>query len=159
MITIGITVATITTPKPKATAHASERSTKLEFASGISLLTFALFLSAWLGLYQEETYRRHGKQWREGIFYTVREVVRLWLISAFPIPSFLLPLVSDDPLNFRVFPSFPDSVLSGVALRRHAICYSGFAGKRLDPSSVHTRCEPLNSCKRSLRRDSAYSSY
>ncbi|KAK1923567.1 UAA transporter family-domain-containing protein [Papiliotrema laurentii] len=70
MITIGITVATITTPKPKATAHASERSTKLEFASGISLLTFALFLSAWLGLYQEETYRRHGKQWREGIFYT-----------------------------------------------------------------------------------------
>lgn len=28
-------------------------------------------LSAWLGLWQEQTYKRYGKQWREALFYSV----------------------------------------------------------------------------------------
>lgn len=43
----------------------------MEFVGGIGLLSMALLLSACLGLFQEETYRRYGKQWRESLFYSV----------------------------------------------------------------------------------------
>lgn len=32
-----------------------------------------MVLSAGMGLFQEVTYKKYGKQWREGLFYTVRE--------------------------------------------------------------------------------------
>lgn len=33
-----------------------------------------MVLSAGMGLYQEVTYKKYGKQWREGLFYTVSEL-------------------------------------------------------------------------------------
>jgi UDP-xylose/UDP-N-acetylglucosamine transporter B4 len=39
---------------------------------GISMLTFALFLSAQMGIYQEIIYKRHGKHPQEALFYSVR---------------------------------------------------------------------------------------
>jgi UDP-xylose/UDP-N-acetylglucosamine transporter B4 len=30
-----------------------------------------MILSAGMGLFQEVTYKKYGKQWREGLFYTV----------------------------------------------------------------------------------------
>ncbi|XP_072745054.1 UDP-xylose and UDP-N-acetylglucosamine transporter isoform X2 [Anoplolepis gracilipes] len=37
---------------------------------GISLLTIALFISARMGIYQEELHKRYGKNAREALFYT-----------------------------------------------------------------------------------------
>ncbi|XP_070160395.1 UDP-xylose and UDP-N-acetylglucosamine transporter [Polyergus mexicanus] len=37
---------------------------------GISLLTVALFVSARMGIYQEELYKRYGKNAREALYYT-----------------------------------------------------------------------------------------
>ncbi|KAM0728657.1 UDP-xylose and UDP-N-acetylglucosamine transporter [Formica fusca] len=37
---------------------------------GISLLTIALFVSARMGIYQEELYKRYGKNAREALYYT-----------------------------------------------------------------------------------------
>jgi hypothetical protein len=31
----------------------------------------ALFASAFLGIFQEVTYRDYGREWKEGLFYTV----------------------------------------------------------------------------------------
>ena len=93
IITIGITLATLSTPKPSRSrparpptpsgsddfhtqSIAGVMSDNAQFAIGIALLALALFLSAFLGLYQEETYRRHGTQWREGLFYTVSASTR-----------------------------------------------------------------------------------
>lgn len=42
-----------------------------EFLVGITLLVIAMILSAGLGLLQEVTYKKYGKEWREGLFYTV----------------------------------------------------------------------------------------
>lgn len=42
-----------------------------EFVTGILLLLVAMILSAGMGLFQEVTYKKYGKQWREGLFYTV----------------------------------------------------------------------------------------
>jgi hypothetical protein len=33
-----------------------------------------MILSAGLGLFQEVTYKKYGKQWREGLFYTVSTI-------------------------------------------------------------------------------------
>jgi len=38
---------------------------------GIFLLTFALFMSARMGIYQEMVYRKHGKHPSEALFYNV----------------------------------------------------------------------------------------
>lgn len=46
---------------------------------GIGLLTFALFVGAAMGVYQEEIYKKHGKYPKEALFY----------IHALPLPAFL----------------------------------------------------------------------
>lgn len=42
-----------------------------EFSIGIILLMIVILLSAVMGLFQEITYEKYGKHWREGLFYTV----------------------------------------------------------------------------------------
>ena len=50
---------------------------------GIALLTFALFLSARMGIYQECLYARYGKHPWEALFYIVS------LKTMYPIPLLL----------------------------------------------------------------------
>jgi UDP-xylose/UDP-N-acetylglucosamine transporter B4 len=38
---------------------------------GVSLLIAAMVLTAFLGLFQENTYAKYGRQWRESMFYVV----------------------------------------------------------------------------------------
>jgi hypothetical protein len=42
-----------------------------DYVIGITLLSIALVLSSFMGLYQEMTYVKYGSNWREGLFYTV----------------------------------------------------------------------------------------
>ncbi|XP_046578688.1 UDP-xylose and UDP-N-acetylglucosamine transporter-like [Haliotis rubra] len=51
---------------------------------GLGLLSFALFMSAWMGIFQEQTYSKFGKHPSEALFYN----------HALPLPVFLL-LASD----------------------------------------------------------------
>lgn len=50
------------------------------WALGIGLLTLALFVSAGMGIYQEQLYKRYGKHPFEALFYT----------HLLPLPAFLL---------------------------------------------------------------------
>jgi len=89
MITIGIAVCTImsakSSPKVDSTKSDSENATHAEeekfwLIVGITLLTFALFMSARMGIYQEVIYGKFGKHPKEALFYT----------HALPLPGFLL---------------------------------------------------------------------
>ena len=81
VITVGIVLATISAPRPAKLPSAKPSSTmsgseerlheSVQYVIGIGMLSTALFLSAWLGLWQEKTYRRYGNQWREALFFTV----------------------------------------------------------------------------------------
>lgn len=81
VITIGIVLATVSAPRPprapsspssSPSAASEERLPEsVQYVVGIGMLSMALFLSAWLGLWQEKTYRRYGNQWREALFFTV----------------------------------------------------------------------------------------
>jgi len=86
MITAGICISTIASGKD--VGHGSTEEEKAsEFFSwciGISLLTFALFLSARMGIYQETLYVTYGKHPNEALFYS----------HALPLPGFIV-LASD----------------------------------------------------------------
>merc|ERR1711988_172175 len=78
MITAGILVCTIMSAKAPQTS--SQDEDVLWLAVGIFLLTFAPFLSARMGIYQEVIYGKYGKHPKEALFYT----------HALPLPGFLL---------------------------------------------------------------------
>ncbi|KAI8371213.1 UAA transporter [Choanephora cucurbitarum] len=66
-VTAGVIWATL----DNASAHNnSNPGSTTEFVTGILLLLVAMILSAGMGLFQEVTYKKYGKQWREGLFYT-----------------------------------------------------------------------------------------
>ncbi|XP_022255714.1 UDP-xylose and UDP-N-acetylglucosamine transporter-like isoform X1 [Limulus polyphemus] len=85
MITIGISICTVASRRDvqSSQVNVSEESTfeDLQFwLIGLFLLTFALFASAYMGIYQEILYKKFGKQPREALFYS----------HALPLPGFLL---------------------------------------------------------------------
>jgi len=86
MITAGIITCTYSSTSNKSVEGGDEEKESWIMV-GISLLTFALFMSARMGIYQEVVYSKHGKHPREALFYT----------HALPLPGFLL--LAPDILN------------------------------------------------------------
>ena len=84
MITAGIVVCTIMSAKASSTEDGAGEEDMLWLPVGVFLLTFALVLSARMGIYQEVIYGKHGKHPKEALFYS----------HALPLPGFLL-LFSD----------------------------------------------------------------
>jgi len=87
MITAGIITCTYSSTSSKSVEGGDEDKEESWIMVGISLLTFALFMSARMGIYQEVVYSKHGKHPREALFYT----------HALPLPGFLL--LAPDILN------------------------------------------------------------
>jgi UDP-xylose/UDP-N-acetylglucosamine transporter B4 len=100
MITAGITMTTIASAtemnsslddKTSATGK-SDYYEYLRLLIGIAMLTFALFMSARMGLYQEVVYSRYGKHPAEALFYN----------HALPLPLFLF-FASDIYRHIQLF--------------------------------------------------------
>merc|ERR1719186_2060607 len=87
MITAGIITCTYSSTSSKSVVSGDEEKEESWIMVGISLLTFALFMSARMGIFQEVVYSKHGKHPREALFYT----------HALPLPGFLL--LAPDILN------------------------------------------------------------
>ncbi|KAI9638989.1 UAA transporter [Dioszegia hungarica] len=143
MITVGIVLATLSAPSRRsaavttsATAPTSERSwAPTEYAAGIAVLMLALLLSSLLGLFQEETYRRYGKAWQEGLFYSHLLSIPFFLpfyptlISTFksyavspPTALFTLPTKSpaEVAMYYRTSPTYkiqPSSPMPGYKVQ------------------------------------------
>eukprot|EP00088_Acartia_fossae_P070784 TRINITY_DN9563_c0_g1_i3.p1 TRINITY_DN9563_c0_g1~~TRINITY_DN9563_c0_g1_i3.p1 ORF type:complete len:334 (-),score=25.67 TRINITY_DN9563_c0_g1_i3:557-1558(-) len=80
MITIGIATCTIMSAQSnKIKSSEGTETDNFWLAVGISLLTFALFMSARMGIYQEVIYSEHGKHPKEAMFF----------LHALPLPGFL----------------------------------------------------------------------
>ncbi|XP_031838444.1 ER GDP-fucose transporter [Nomia melanderi] len=87
MITLGIAICTIISSKEIKSLQAKNveqvPTTPWEdffwWALGISLLTIALFISARMGIYQEELHKKYGKNAMEALYYT----------HLLPLPFFL----------------------------------------------------------------------
>ena len=83
IISIGIAVCTIasgrtvSSTKKQGTVSEEDVDPAIDFMwwmVGIAMLTFALFMSARMGIYQEVIYAKYGKHSIEALFYCVRSI-------------------------------------------------------------------------------------
>ncbi|KAJ1556543.1 hypothetical protein HK096_000275, partial [Nowakowskiella sp. JEL0078] len=73
LVTVGVIMSTLaSSPKKSITSESvsDENADFLSWIIGLAILTVALVLSAFLGLYQQKIYERYGKHWKEGLFFT-----------------------------------------------------------------------------------------
>jgi len=82
---------------------------------GVAMLAAGLFLLAMLGHEQEKTYRTHGREWREMMFYT----------HAFSLPCFL-PFASDIIHHIRLWFDPPMRVALTLPLIGTTVSFSLF---------------------------------
>nr|XP_053634046.1 UDP-xylose and UDP-N-acetylglucosamine transporter-like isoform X2 [Cherax quadricarinatus] len=85
MITFGTIISTLASAEhvsqdEKEGGSSGEISSFTTWLMGIAILTFALFMSARMGIYQECLYTKHGKHSKEALFY----------IHTLSLPGFLL---------------------------------------------------------------------
>jgi len=109
MISVGITICTIASGKDIGESSTlpvdGGFSDYFWWVCGISILTFALFMSARMGLYQEVLYQRHGKHPREALFFT----------HFLPLPGFAL-LYSDLAAHITIANNSAPIDLLGLAV-------------------------------------------
>ncbi|XP_068595681.1 UDP-xylose and UDP-N-acetylglucosamine transporter [Brachionichthys hirsutus] len=84
LISLGIFICTVMSAKQVDAAsevpQAQSFSVFVRWLMGIAMLTFALLLSARMGIFQETLYKRFGKHSKEALFYN----------HCLPLPGFLL---------------------------------------------------------------------
>lgn len=93
MISMGIVLCTYASGKNIQSSSSGTEAKLYDYmiwSAGIALLTFALFMSARMGIYQETLYASYGKHPAEALFYS----------HALPLPGFLL--LSRDIYNHAV---------------------------------------------------------
>jgi len=71
-----------------------------DYVIGITLLSIALILSCFMGLYQEVTYVKYGSNWRESLFYTHFLALPLFLIFYSDIKTQIQGFNQSIPLTF-----------------------------------------------------------
>ncbi|XP_012258227.1 UDP-xylose and UDP-N-acetylglucosamine transporter [Athalia rosae] len=110
MISLGIFICTIISGKDvKSTQVIREDSVPTTpwddffwWTLGITLLTVALFISARMGIYQEELYARYGKHAREALYYTHLLPLPFFLTLTKNIWDHSVLAVNSDPLALPV---------------------------------------------------------
>ncbi|RXG53879.1 UDP-xylose and UDP-N-acetylglucosamine transporter, partial [Armadillidium vulgare] len=100
MITIGTIVCTLASAENISENPDNYQADFITWLQGIFILTFALFLSARMGIYQECLYTKYGKHPKEALFY----------IHALSIPAFLLtsPSIYEHVLKFNASSPLPE---------------------------------------------------
>jgi solute carrier family 35 (UDP-xylose/UDP-N-acetylglucosamine transporter), member B4 len=88
VVSLGAILATLSKPSSPSSSSSSTSSPTADelqrYFLGISMVVASLLLTGILGVLQEQTYRKYGPCWQEGVFYTVSGVSSYFLlVSAF----------------------------------------------------------------------------
>ncbi|XP_038210008.1 UDP-xylose and UDP-N-acetylglucosamine transporter [Zerene cesonia] len=120
MISAGIAICTIQSSgevkAPRETHEDAAEEEKLKFIDwlwwclGIAILTFALFLSARMGIFQESLYSKYGKHPWEALYYTHLLPLVFWLPTAPNITNHVSIALSTPVVEFLGI-TFPRQVL------------------------------------------------
>ncbi|KAL7425048.1 golgi uridine diphosphate-N-acetylglucosamine transporter [Cryptotrichosporon argae] len=109
-------ITTTTAAANLAASSASGTVDTAQYAAGIALLAGALFLSAWLGIWQEQTYRLYGKKWREALFYCHFLSLPFFLPLAPSLSATLSSYASSPPMALFALP-VPDPAVDMLTVR------------------------------------------
>ncbi|KAK3861968.1 hypothetical protein Pcinc_032125 [Petrolisthes cinctipes] len=104
MITAGTVICTLASAEHVNDNDGGEKSSMVTWLMGIGILTFALFLSARMGIYQECLYSKHGKHPHEALFY----------IHTLSLPGFLVAGASIKEHAVRFSRSLPLPAFASV---------------------------------------------
>ncbi|KAG5733330.1 UDP-N-acetylglucosamine transporter YEA4 [Termitomyces sp. T112] len=135
-VTVGVVLATLSRPKATPTSSESTAQTSEDmqkYLIGVTMLATSLFLTAFLGMLQEKTYKKYGPCWKEGVFYT----------HFLSLPMFLL-LIPDIKQGYTSLSKDPSSsaplsfLILGLNLISQFICVSGVNRLSSQVSSVST---------------------
>ncbi|KAG6909264.1 hypothetical protein DXG01_001326 [Tephrocybe rancida] len=139
VITVSVGVILATLSKPKATSTSTNSAVPSadelwKYMIGVTMLVVSLFLTAFLGILQEKTYKQYGPCWQEGVFYTH--------FLSLPAFLFLIPDIKQGYNSLSQGPSTSSSLLSfmilGGNLISQLICVSGVNRLSSQVSSVST---------------------
>jgi len=84
LVTLGVIVATLSAAMPSASGPQTHHPMS-DYMTGVTLLSLALLTSGCMGLFQEQTYAKYGRDhWHEALFYS----------HLFSLPLFVLQLKS-----------------------------------------------------------------
>ncbi|XP_047991604.1 UDP-xylose and UDP-N-acetylglucosamine transporter [Leguminivora glycinivorella] len=120
MISAGIAICTIQSSgevkAPRETHSDAEEEARLKFIDwlwwclGITILTFALFVSARMGIFQESLYSKYGKHPWEALYYAHLLPLVIWLPSAGNLIGHIKLAAETAPVTFLGF-TMPIQVL------------------------------------------------
>lgn len=124
LLTIGVIIAAWSDAQSKGVAEGAAEG-NVNFITGLVILFIAQVLSAIMGLYTEETYKKYGPQWKENLFYSHLLSLPLFLPFLPSLTRQFSRLANSAPLSLP----FLDSVSSTIVARGvdgDAIVASGF---------------------------------
>jgi len=129
LVSMGVILTTFSRPSNPTKWSSADLQ---QYAIGVSMLAVSSLLTGVLGMLQEQTYRKYGPCWREGVFYT----------HFLSLPIFLF-LISDIRQGLETlsqpYPNFlgPYIILAGNLISQ-LICVSGVNKLSSQVSSVST---------------------
>lgn len=138
VVTIGVTLATLSRPSSSESTWKVSPRTPQElrtYTIGIVMLIVSLFCTGLLGLLQEETYRKYGPCWKEGVFYTHALSLPIFIFLRFDVGQGLKSLSRTSPSN-SVWIAY--IILIGNLVSQ-LICVSGVNRLSSQVSSVSTQ--------------------
>jgi len=111
-ISVGIGLCTIVSSKQTSESVQDKNEEEAEdsgwkaitFATGIFMLTFALFMSARMGIYQEVIYNKYGKHAKEALYYSHCLPLAGFLLLYKDIYSHMLIALNSDAIALPMFP-------------------------------------------------------
>ncbi|KAK8139926.1 UDP-N-acetylglucosamine transporter YEA4 [Apiospora sp. TS-2023a] len=104
LLTVGVIMAAWSDSQTKQdTAPGDAHSSAPSFSTGLVILFVAQVMSAIMGLYTEETYKKYGPHWKENLFYSHLLSLPLFLPFMPSLYRQFVRLASSAPLALPVF--------------------------------------------------------
>ncbi|KAI4869298.1 UAA-domain-containing protein [Hypoxylon rubiginosum] len=98
LLTVGVVTAAWSDSQSKETTTEDVEGPVPKFSTGLAVLLVAQVLSAIMGLYTEETYRKYGPHWKENLFYSHLLSLPLFLPFSRSLVSQFMRLANSKPL-------------------------------------------------------------
>ncbi|GKT63702.1 AMP deaminase [Colletotrichum tofieldiae] len=107
LLTFGVITAAWSDAQSKDPSKTAEESDRPAFGTGLIILFVAQVLSAIMGLYTEETYKKYGPHWRENLFYSHLLSLPLFLPFAPSLIRQFRRLANSPPLSLPMLAQLP----------------------------------------------------
>ncbi|KAK7924628.1 hypothetical protein PG985_006682 [Apiospora marii] len=103
LLTVGVIMAAWSDSQTKDTTSGDAHSSAPSFSTGLVILFVAQVMSAIMGLYTEETYKKYGPHWKENLFYSHLLSLPLFLPFMPSLYRQFMRLASSAPLALPAF--------------------------------------------------------